>query len=151
MKNACTIEIEDIGFNASELLISSENKNNFTIELFYSLPIDLNIQQQISDLLMTIEGISTIEYTSESIHNKNISSNYSESQRFITSDFNININNNNIYSIHINITYDPNITGMRTITEWINHKNHTNYKCKIIFDASDISQRKKNIQVKRYI
>ncbi len=75
----------------------------------------------------------------------------------MTSDFYMNnngiknSNNNNIYSIHLSISYDPNITGMRSITEWINNNNNTNYKCKIIFDASDISQRKKNIQVNYYI
>eukprot|EP01084_Bolivina_argentea_P202157 345464_1 len=74
---------------------------------------------------------------------------------FMTSDFYMNnngiknSNNNNIYSIHLSISYDPNITGMRSITEWINNNNNTNYKCKIIFDSSDISQRKKNIQQSR--
>ncbi len=58
---------------------------------------------------------------------------------FMTSDFYMNnngiknSNNNNIYSIHLSISYDPNITGMRSITEWINNNNNTNYKYKIIF------------------
>eukprot|EP01084_Bolivina_argentea_P202155 345461_1 len=148
-------EIEDIGFNASELLISNKNKNNFTIELFYTLTIDnTNIKQQIYDILMTIEGVSDMKYTSETSINIS-STNLSSMQPFMTSDFYMNnngiknSNNNNIYSIHLSISYDPNITGMRSITEWINNNNNTNYKCKIIFDSSDISQRKKNIQQSR--
>ena len=53
----------------------------------------------------------------------------------------------NIDVIFLSITYDPAITGMRSVTEWINNTENTDFKCKILFDASDISQRKKNIQV----
>merc|ERR1719361_129233 len=52
-------------------------------------------------------------------------------------------------SVKLAIYYDPSITGMRSITEWINDSNHTDFRCDILYDASDISQRKRNIQQSR--
>eukprot|EP01084_Bolivina_argentea_P182722 315400_1 len=52
-------------------------------------------------------------------------------------------NMNHFKSIILNITFDPNITGMRSISEWINDSSNTKYKCKILYDSSDLSQRKK--------
>lgn len=176
-------EIEDIGFDASELKISIENKNIFTIQLFYYTNNN-HSKTLIIDKLMTIEGVSNVEEVKDNdliINDIDLSYNnlptVDMSSSLLTSfkslsmmdDHNINDKDeensfnplktgygttgatnkyNNMISIYLSISYDPKITGMRSVTEWINNKINTDFKCKILFDASDISQRKKNIQVK---
>lgn len=147
-------EIEDIGFTASELKMSSTNKNCFAIQLFYSS--GEYTRNQILDKIMTIEGISNVQMSDkDSIRGDGLplvdmsaislvappqltnTTSYGTESRSKIPDA----------SVQLTIHYDPSITGMRSITEWINNSKHTDFKCDILYDASDISQRKKNIQV----
>eukprot|EP01083_Nonionella_stella_P063993 166388_1 len=156
-------EIEDIGFTASQLFISNTNKNNFVIQLFYDGTN--NNKQQILDTLMAIEGVSNVELTTEAIaiaELPTIDMSHASTMVSLPSTFSLKsygttemdfntarVLQQNIYTMYLRITYDPNSTGMRSVTEWINDSLNTEYKCCIKFDASDISQRKKNIEQSR--
>eukprot|EP01083_Nonionella_stella_P209625 759710_1 len=147
-------EIEDIGFSASQLLICHTNKNAFVIQLFYGAN---NKKQQIMETLMTIEGVSSVECTSEAIAIAELPTiDMSSTMVSLPSTFSLlksygttATTKQNLYTMYLRISYDPSSTGMRSITEWINDSMNTEYKCCIKFDASDISQRKKNIKQSR--
>jgi len=151
-------EIEDIGFNASELKISTKNNNVLSIKLLYSM--NTHTKAQVIDKLMSIEGVSNVQ----EMHPKDIqdASSFHGSRSFFASSFRGNRSKMNVdphygatnklssvQTLYLLLTYDPNVSGLRSVTDWINNKENTEFQCQIMFDASDISQRKKNIQQSR--
>jgi len=179
-------EIEDIGFDASELKLTTSNRNSMSIKLFYS--VRTHNKLSVIEKLMGIEGVTDVRRSSSSSNALSSSSslyglpavdmnsafaaafdstsmlhtvvgdhvtvNVDEELPLNSKFYGTTLTTNNkskqhIASICLSISYDPSMTGMRSIAEWINSPQNTDFRCKILFDSSDISQRKKNMQASR--
>lgn len=154
-------EIEDCGFKASQLHLSTSNKNSLSIQLFYAS--SEHTRQQILDEIMTIAGVQSVALSHDpdappsSSNKKHTVLDTADSTHLPLVDLSqISLEPPTFYgteSVHkppnatmyLSITYDPKVTGIRSISEWINGQSA--FQCKILFDASDISHRKLNIQV----